>query len=170
MECCLTVLYPRHKFLITFQVVADKSAAVLEHCPGRLLRIVKSVVTLTQIVLYYTDLCSESGQGLAVLCVVQAECTGEMLRHLNCLCIGSIHGRKPLAKQGNLLTGLQCLHVGQKLPVKHGLCLPACRGIQKDKEVIPAAILSDIRNIAHQRRLLIISQPSEDGTEYRPLA
>ena len=169
MEHCTAVLYLRHKRLVTYLVVAHKGAAVLEHRLRRLLSIVKAVITLAQVVLNNEDLRPERGQGLAVLRLVHAEGAGKLLCHADCLRIGSVHRRQPLAKQGNLLTALQRLHVRLKLTIKNSLCGTAGRSVQQDKNVIPTAVLRYIGQISYQRRHLVLSQPADQRTEHGTL-
>ena len=80
-----------------------------------------------------------------------------------------VHRWQPLAEQRDLLTGLLCLHVGKKLLMQKILCLGTKRSIQQDKNVVPATILRDVREITQDRRRLILREEAKQDSEYPTL-
>ena len=169
MESCLASGNLLHKLTVPELVIAEKRLAILEHGTRGLLRVVEGIVALTQVVLQNTNLASQSGECLAVLRLVQAECTGQLLCLLYSLHIMHIDRRKPLAQQRNRLTGLKGCHVSLELLTEQCLRLSINRGVEQNKDVIPAAILCNVREIAQKRSRPGLCQILQEHTEYTTL-
>ena len=162
--------YLLHIVLITGTVISHKCTAVSEHRLGGLSGVVEGVISLSQVVLDDADLCAQGRQSLAILCIVHSERPGKALCCLNRFRIGCVHGRQPLAKQGYRLSRLKSLLICKELLTQQFFRCPACRGVQQDKDIVPAAILRNVGKIPNQGRHLVFRQPPEDRPEHRPLA
>ena len=165
MELLRTLGNTAHECIIAVSIISQEGLAILEHCFGRLLGVVEGIVFLTEVIFNNADLCSQSAKGFAVLSIVHAQCTGNMLCLPDRILVRGIDGWEPFGQKGYRFTCLQRFAIGFELLFDIRKNHPLAFGTHQSKEIVIASILCNVGDVLFHRLRLIVRKPLEDGAE-----
>ena len=170
MQLCFSSGYLAQECLIAFTIVAIEGFAVLEHGLGGLLGIVEGIVLHAKAILDDADALAEFYQSLAILGIAHAEVTGNPLGMQDSLSVGCVDGRQPLCQQADIVAHIHGVQICLQLLLDHTQSVFFAGGAHEAQQIVPTAILRNVRNVLLGRSRCVLCQPLQAYTKYLSFA